>query len=117
MSTPRLSLSQYSALGELRRFGRLNVPRPGQRVNRGTLHGFSRRTLDALVTAGYARWFDHVSIVPTPADPGDQNPPLCVQCFEDRHGYEPDMGDDVTWEPGDCHGCPRHAVIVFRVTG
>lgn len=51
-----LTTTQHSALGDLHRFGRLDIPRPGERAERGTAHGFSERTLDALVTAGFARW-------------------------------------------------------------
>lgn len=56
--TPRpvLTTVQYSALGDLRRFGRLFGVPPGQPVERGTVTGFSERTLQALVDAGLARW-------------------------------------------------------------
>jgi len=51
-----LTTVQYSALGDLRRFGRLYPPGPRQHVQRGTDQGFSRRTLQALVDAGHAQW-------------------------------------------------------------
>ena len=51
-----LTTAQYSAFGDLRRFGRLYPPGPRQLVERGTAQGYSRRTLQALVDAGYAQW-------------------------------------------------------------
>jgi len=51
-----LTTAQYSAFGDLRRFGRLYPPGPRQLVERGTAQGYSRRTLQALVDAGYAEW-------------------------------------------------------------
>lgn len=50
-----LTTCQFSALGDLRRFGRL-YPAPSWGCDRGTVFGFSRRTLQALVDLGYARW-------------------------------------------------------------
>lgn len=52
----KLTTTQHSALGDLHRFGRLYPPGPRQLVERGTSKGFSSRTLQALVDAGYARW-------------------------------------------------------------
>ena len=51
-----LTTTQYSALGDLQRFGMLSPPAPRHPVERGTVHGFSKRTLQALVDAGVARW-------------------------------------------------------------
>lgn len=70
MSAPKLTTTQHSALGDLRRFGRLYPPGPRQRVERGTVQGFSRRTLQSLVDAGHAEWAPRrdgtwPSIVPT----------------------------------------------------
>lgn len=50
-----LTVTQHSALGDLRRFGRL-FGSEGVKVERGTLFGYSTRTLQALVDAGLARW-------------------------------------------------------------
>lgn len=63
---PILTTTQYSALGDLRRFGYLVVPKSGERVERGTVTGFSRRTLAALVDAGFAVW-DAAEAYVTPA--------------------------------------------------
>lgn len=60
-----LTTTQYSALGDLTRFGYLT---PGRAEDRGTPSGFSRRTLDALVAAGSARW-DGGRIVPVRPTP------------------------------------------------
>ncbi len=49
-----LTTVQHSALCDLQRFGAL-YPCVG-RAERGTMHGFSGRTLAALVDAGHARW-------------------------------------------------------------
>lgn len=70
MSTPRgtLTTCQHSALGELHRFGELRAPdRTHPLVDRGTVYGYSRVTLRALVTAGYARWSSRVRVAIVPA--------------------------------------------------
>jgi hypothetical protein len=53
-----LTTTQYSALAELRSRGSL---RPGTRAFEGGRRTFAHRTLQALVTAGYATWSDNGS--------------------------------------------------------
>ena len=74
-----LTTVQHSALGDLHRFGRLWPPGPRQLVERGTPQGFSRRTLDALVAAGHARWERRDGVMPhiVPTDAGSDHDPDC----------------------------------------
>lgn len=43
-------------------------------------------------------------------------PGMCVRCFEIVEGFEPDMGDDVTWTPGTCQICGSTIGLTFEVT-
>ena len=102
-----LTTTQHSALGDLRRFGRLFAA--NGKCERGTVQGYSSRTLAALVDGGFARW-DHPegtakSIVPEPVrwsiyfDPDEARPRTphtqCPSCGTLDHIVEVDQA--VRW--------------------
>lgn len=61
-----LTTTQYSALGELQRYGSLT---PSRRAFTNGRRTFSKRTLEALEQQGYGTWRSDGDLVPTPHEP------------------------------------------------
>lgn len=39
---------------------------------------------------------------------------LCPKCFQEEFGFDPDMGDDLIFESGQCDKCGTTAGLVFK---
>lgn len=117
-----LTTVQYSALGDLRRFGRMFGALPGQAVDRGTDHGYSAATLQALVDQGYAAWdgtWTRGESLPSviPVSDLERTVTTCTRCAEPVTQYDPDGGLWVGNRLGG-YGCPGgelHAPAAARV--
>lgn len=36
---------------------------------------------------------------------------LCAECFAEQYGSEPDMDNELIWQPGECAQCQRNMIV------